>query len=103
MFAILSYLRERENKAGQEETVAKPIYLERWLLLLAAAEALMFSSMETAFFYLAIFASFLFIRMLVFSGLNWKLIRHSAEADLLVVLASLGGFFSSPIALLVLN
>ncbi len=76
---------------------------ERWLLLLAGAEALMFSSMETAFFYLAIMASFLGIRLLVKNGFSWEKLRRAAEFDLLVVLATLGAFFSSPIALLVIN
>lgn len=96
LFAIFSYLHDREDSEANGHPT-------RWLLLLAGVEALMFSSMETAFFYLAIFASFLLIKMLAENGLHWKSIRESAEFDLLVVLATLGAFFSSPIALLVLN
>lgn len=94
--AIFSYLYERQK----DDAEARP---GRWLLLLAGVEALMFASMETAFFYLAIIASFLLIKMLTQNGLHWQPIRRSAEFDLLVVLATLGAFFSSPIALLVLN
>ena len=80
-----------------------PTDADRWLLLLAGAVALMFSSMETAFFYLAILASFLVVRLLVTHGFAWKAIRQAGEFDLLVVLATLGAFFSAPIAVLALN
>ncbi len=74
-----------------------------WLMLLAVAVGLMFSTMETAFFYLAIFASFLVLRLLLNNGLNWEKIRRAAEFDVLIVLGTLGAFFSSQIALLILN
>ncbi len=88
VFAMLAYLRERRD--GR-------------LLLLAAALALMFSTFEISFIYLAIFASFLIVRMVVVYGLHVKEWMHSAEWDILVVIATLGAFFSAPIALLVLN
>ncbi|HLF28010.1 MAG TPA: SMP-30/gluconolactonase/LRE family protein [Anaerolineae bacterium] len=59
--------------------------------------------METTFIYLAIFASFLALRAVAAHGLRWRAIRASAEFDLLIVLTTLGAFFSSSIALLVLN
>lgn len=86
--AILSYLRQRE---------------EKWLLLLAAALGLMLSTMEISFIYLALFASYLILRIVFNSDLRWQAIRQSAEWDLLVVLGTLGAFFSAPIILLVLN
>jgi uncharacterized protein (TIGR03663 family) len=118
--AILSYLRAREKEdedreillASSQEEAAPPelqalprslAASDRWLLFLAGIEALMFSTMETAFFYLAIFASFLLLRLLVKNGLHWKRLNRVPEFDLLVILATLGAFFSSPIALLVLN
>jgi predicted membrane-bound mannosyltransferase/DNA-binding beta-propeller fold protein YncE len=76
---------------------------DQWLLILAGAEALMFTAMETSFFYLAIFASFLIVRILMRCGFHWQRIRKSADWDVLVVLATLGAFFSSPIIFLVLN
>ena len=82
---------------------SQPAPRERWLIILAVAAGLMFSTMETAFFYLAIFASFLLVRLLLINGLNWRRIQHAAEFDVLVVLVTLGAFFSSQIALLVLN
>lgn len=88
VFAILAYLRERRDAR---------------LLLLAAALALMLSTMEISFIYLAIFASFLIGRLFVLYGKQIKDWTRSAEWDVLVVMATLGAFFSSPIALLVLN
>ena len=88
VFAMLAYLRERR---------------EGRLILLAAALALMFSTFEISFIYLAIFASFLIVRMVVVYGLHWKEWLHSAEWDILVVVSTLGAFFSAPIALLALN
>lgn len=76
---------------------------ERDLLLLAVALALMFATMEITFIYLAIFTGFLVLRAVVTQRLRWCAIRRSAEFDLLMVLATLGAFFSSPIALLLLN
>jgi uncharacterized protein (TIGR03663 family) len=87
-FAILSYLRERQD---------------RFLLLLAAALGLMISTMEMTFFYLAIFSGFLGLRLFFRYRLDLKAMRASEELDLIVVLATLGAFFSAPIALLVLN
>lgn len=87
-FAILSYLRKQE---------------EKYLLLLAGALGLMLSTMEISFFYLAIFAAYIVLRILIRYGRNWRAIRGSAEWDLLVSIATLGAFFSSAIALLLLN
>lgn len=124
--AILNYLRERPGAspvpsaqplpveavdggetpppaAGETAQPAPADQADNWLLILAGAVGLMFSTMETAFFYLAIFASFLLFRLLWLHGLHWKRIQRAAEFDLLVVLVTLGAFFSSPIALLVLN
>lgn len=128
--AILGYLRERQlhgtlpvlaaalveagKEAGEEDSnvqaargadasQVKNAQADNWLFILAGAAGLMFSTMETAFFYLAIFASFLILRLVFTGGLRWERIRRSAEFDVLVVLVSLGAFFSSPIALLVLN
>ena len=86
--AIFRYLNDRRD---------------RHLFLLAAAIALMFATMETTFIYLAIFASFLVVRILSTHRLRWRAIRRSAEFDLLIVMVTLGAFFSSPIALAVLN
>jgi len=86
--AIFHYLNDRRD---------------RHLFLLAAAIALMFATMETTFIYLSIFASFLVVRILSTHRLRWRAIRKSAEFDLLIVLVTLGAFFSSPIALVVLN
>jgi uncharacterized protein (TIGR03663 family) len=98
LISILSYQRAREN--GDE---ANPTGADRWLLILSAAVALMFSAMETAFFYMAIFASFLLLRLFAVNGFHWRSIRQSADFDLLVVLTTMGAFFSSPIALLLIN
>jgi uncharacterized protein (TIGR03663 family) len=86
--AIVRYLNDRRD---------------RYLFLLAGALALMFATMETTFIYLAIFTSFLVVRSLARYRLRWRTIRQSAEFDLLVVMATLGAVFSSPIALVVLN
>lgn len=88
VFAMLAYLRNRR---------------EQYLLLLAAALALMLSTMEISFIYLAIFASFLVVRILAASRFHGSQIQSLAEWDLLIVLVTLGAFFSSPIALPVLN
>lgn len=76
---------------------------ERDLTLLTVALALMFATMEMTFIYLAIFATFLALRMATVHGLRWRAIRQTAEFDALILLATLGAFFSAPIALLILN
>ena len=76
---------------------------ERDLTLLVIALALMLSTMEIAFIYLAILAGYLALRGIAIHRLAWKALTKSPEFDLLVVLTTLGAFFSSPIALLVLN
>ena len=76
---------------------------QRDLTLLAIALALMFATMETTFIYLTIFVGFLILRIMAMYGLRWRAIRQSAEFDLLMVMVTLGAFFSSPIALLILN
>ncbi|HJW84501.1 MAG TPA: SMP-30/gluconolactonase/LRE family protein, partial [Anaerolineae bacterium] len=86
--AILRYLVDRQP---------------RDLMLLSVALALMFATMEITFIYVAIFAGFLALRAVIAHGLRWRAIRASAEFDLLIVMATLGAFFSSPIALLILN
>ncbi len=86
--AIFRYLTSRQEKD---------------LTLLSIALALMFSTMEITFIYLAIIASFLTFRMLVQNRLSWQAIRSSAEFDLLVVLSTLGAFFSSSSAVLLIN
>jgi uncharacterized protein (TIGR03663 family) len=88
VFAIFGYLLNRK---------------EWHLVLFVVALALMFSTMEITFIYLGIFASFLSARMLWINGLHWKAFKTSAEFDLLVLMVTLGAFFSSPIALLILN
>ncbi|MAT43713.1 MAG: hypothetical protein CL609_15355 [Anaerolineaceae bacterium] len=88
VFSIMGYLFTRND---------------RYLVLFAAALALMFSSMEITFIYLAIFAGFLLVRMISEHGLQWKALRASAEFDLLILMITLGLLFSSPIILLVLN
>lgn len=87
-FAILAYQKTRND---------------RYLLLLAGSLALMFATMEITFIYLAIFAAFLLVSIFVRNGLHWSAIRQSAEFDLLIILVTLGAFFSSPIALLGMN
>ena len=76
---------------------------ERDLTLLAVALALMASTMEIAFIYLAILAGYLALRAIAKHLLAWQALRKSSEFDLLVVLTTLGAFFSSPFALLLLN
>jgi uncharacterized protein (TIGR03663 family) len=88
IIAIFRYLKNRR---------------ERDLVLLAAALALMLSTMEISFIYLAIFAGFLLLAGIGRYKLSWTLWRVSPEFDLLTVLITLGAFFSSPIALVVLN
>lgn len=91
LLAVVAIFRYLENRS------------ERDLILLAAALALMLSTMEIAFIYLAIFASFLLLKAISKYRFSWKAWQTSSEFDLLVVLMTLGGFFSSPIALLTLN
>lgn len=88
VIAIFRYLEDRS---------------ERDLILLAAALALMLSTMEIAFIYLAIFASFLLASGIGRYKFSWTAWRASPEFDLLIVLITLGAFFSSPIALPILN
>ncbi len=76
---------------------------ERDLTLVAVALALMFTTMEITFIYLAIFAGFLALRVVITNGLHWHMVRRSAEFDVLIIIATLGAFFSAPIALLLLN
>ena len=76
---------------------------ERYLIWLSAALALMLATMEISFIYLAIFASFLLMIGIGRYRLSWTLWRSAPEFDLLIVLTTFGAFFSSPIALLVLN
>jgi uncharacterized protein (TIGR03663 family) len=76
---------------------------ERHLILLAVALALMISTMEISFIYLAILVGYLLLRAFTSAGLSWKRLRATPEFDLIVVLSTLGAFFSSTIALLVLN
>ncbi|HEX9013963.1 MAG TPA: flippase activity-associated protein Agl23, partial [Anaerolineaceae bacterium] len=76
---------------------------ERHLIGVAISLALMFTTMEITFIYLAILAVYLITRLVLTSGLNWGALRQAREFDLLVVLATLGAFFSAPIGLLVLN
>ncbi|HEX9616054.1 MAG TPA: flippase activity-associated protein Agl23 [Anaerolineales bacterium] len=91
LLAIVAIFRFLETRRFQD------------LVLLAAALALMFSTMEITFFYLAIFAGFLALRVVIRHRLALRAIRQSAEFDLLVVIGTLGAFFSAPIALLLLN
>jgi uncharacterized protein (TIGR03663 family) len=88
ILAIFRYLADRK---------------ENNLVLLAVALALMLSTMEIAFIYLALLAGFLILSAFSKYRLSWKMLYSSAEYDLLVVLITLGAFFSSPISLLVLN
>lgn len=86
--AILRYLTNRN---------------ERDLFLLTISLALMLSTMEISFIYLAILAGFLALSIIVKHRFSWKAWRKSPEFDLLVIITTFGAFFSSPIALLVLN
>ena len=76
---------------------------ERDLFLLTISLALMLSTMEVSFIYLAIFAGYLVLSAIAKQRLSWKGLRQTPEFDLLIVLVTLGAFFSSPIALLILN
>jgi uncharacterized protein (TIGR03663 family) len=76
---------------------------ERNLIGISIALALMFATMEVTFIYLAILAVYLAVRLLLATGFHWSAIRASREFDVLVVIASLGAFFSSPILLILLN
>lgn len=91
LLVIVAIFRSLENRRDRD------------LILLAVALALMVSTMEIAFIYLAILASYLAIRAIAQYRLVWRSLRQTAEFDLLVVLVTLGAFFSSPIALLVIN
>ena len=91
LLAVIAIFRYLENRR------------ERDLILLAIALALMLATMEISFIYLAIFAGYLLAMGSVRYKLSWSLWRSSAEFDVLVVLVTLGAFFSSPIALLILN
>jgi uncharacterized protein (TIGR03663 family) len=88
IIAILRYLADRN---------------EHDLILLTVALALMLSTMEITFIYLAILASFLVLNLTVKHRFSWKAWREAPEFDLLVILTTLGAFFSSSIALLLLN
>ena len=79
----------------------RPSYIN--LMGLAAALALMLSTMEISFIYLAILAGFLLVAGIGKHRLSWKSWRGSPEFELLIIVITLGGFFSSPIALVILN
>lgn len=91
LLAVIAIFRYLENRS------------ERDLILLAAALALMFSTMEITFIYLAILAGFLMFSAIIKYRFSWTAWRASSEFDVLIVLITLGAFFSSPIALLILN
>lgn len=91
LLAVIAIFRYLENRQ------------ERELILLAAALALMLATMEISFIYLAIFAGFLLVGGIGRYKFSWTPWRDSAEFDLLIVLITLGAFFSSPIALPILN
>lgn len=88
VYSVFRYLGERQESS---------------LYVLAGAEALMLATMEISFIYLAILAGFLVLQAAHRYRLDWGSWRHSAEFDLVVLLATLGAFFSSPIALVGLN
>jgi uncharacterized protein (TIGR03663 family) len=88
VFAILAYLKNRK---------------EWHLVILVCALALMFATMEITFIYLAIFVSFLVGRMMILYQFRWREMWASAEFDLIVLIGTLGSFFSSTIALVILN
>jgi uncharacterized protein (TIGR03663 family) len=73
------------------------------LMLLTVALALMLSTMEISFIYLAILAGFLVLKLFAERRLSWKTWREAPEFDLLIIITTLGAFFSSPLALLVIN
>ena len=91
LLAVISIFRYLENQR------------ERELMILAAALALMLTTMEISFIYLAIFAGFLLASGMGRYKFSWSTWRTSPEFDLLIVLITLGAFFSSPIALPFLN
>lgn len=90
-FAVLFLFRYLEYRRNKD------------LYYFTGALALMFSTMEITFMYLAILAGFLVLRMIWFYRVDWRAALNSAELDLLVLLITLGGLFSAPIALPVLN
>ena len=91
LLAVIAIFRYLENRR------------ERDLILLTAALALMLATMEISFIYLTIFTAYLLARASVRYKLSWSLWRSSVDFDVLIVLVTLGAFFSSPIALLILN
>lgn len=91
LLAVIAIFRYLENRS------------ERDLILLAASLALMLGTMEISFIYLAIFATFFALQAIFKYGSSWKAWQTSSEFDLLIVITTLGAFFSSPIALLALN
>src|SRR6266498_265753 len=91
LLAVIAILRYLENQR------------ERELILLAVALALMLATMEISFIYLVILASYLVLLAIGRYKLSWKLFRSSPEFDILIVLITLGAFFSSPLVLLALN
>jgi uncharacterized protein (TIGR03663 family) len=88
VIAIFRYLEHRQ---------------ERELVTLSVALALMLATMEISFIYLAILAGFVFLVGLRRYKVSWRTWRLSPEFDLLIVLITLGAFFSSPISLPILN
>ncbi len=91
LLAVIAIFRYLENRQ------------ERDLVLLAVALALMLATMEISFIYLAIFAGFLLLTGLGKYRLSWMMWKSAPEFDLLIILTTLGAFFSSPIALTILN
>ncbi len=81
VWSIWRYIEERHNK---------------WLTLLAAAQALLFASKEVSFFYVAIFGSFLALYLVVqlldspWARDAWMMVFLLALAGLIVALALLG-------------
>jgi predicted membrane-bound mannosyltransferase/DNA-binding beta-propeller fold protein YncE len=69
---------------------------DKWLILLAAAQALLFASKEVSYFYVAIFGSFLSLYLIVqlldspWTHVAWKIIFSLALVGLIVALALLG-------------
>lgn len=76
---------------------------ERDLILLSASLALMLSTMEISFIYMAIMVGFLLITGIAKYRNSWLAWRSSPEFDLMIVFTTLGALFSSPIVLLFLN
>ena len=91
LLAVIAIFRYLEHRREHE------------LVLLTVALALMLSTMEISFIYLAIFASYLLVVSIARYKHSWTLWKSSPEFDVLIVLITLGAFFSSPIALVVLN